>query len=52
MRYAKKQLVGILAPVVAVLGLWSLMKFGWYERVAATLGDLVSKLLTAMLNLA
>ena len=52
MRYVKKQTIGILAPVVAVLGLWALIALGWYERVAAALSDLVIKLLTAMLNLA
>lgn len=51
MLYVKKQTIGILAPVVAVLGLWSLIALGWYERVSAVLGDLVIKLLTAMLNL-
>jgi len=45
-----KQLIGILAPVVVVLGLWSLIKLGWYERVAAVLSDLVIELFTAMLN--
>ena len=52
MRYMMKQTIGILAPVVAVLGLWSLIALNWYESAAAALSDLVIKLLTAMLNLA
>lgn len=47
MRSVKKQTGGILPPVVALLGLWSLIALGWYERVAAALSDLVIKLLTA-----
>ena len=52
MRYVKRQLIGIIAPIVAVLGLWYLITSGGYERVAAVLSDLVIKLFTAMLNLA
>ena len=50
MSYVKKQLIGILAPVVAALGLWSLITADWYESAAVKIGDLVVKLLTAILN--
>ena len=50
MSNVKRQLIGILAPVVAALGLWSLITSDWYESAAAKAGDLVVKLFTAILN--
>lgn len=50
MRYVRKQLIGILAPVAAVLGLWFVATSDWGQNAAEAIGDLVVKLLTAMVN--
>ena len=50
MRYVTKQLIGILVPLAAALGLLSLIASGWDENAAATIGDLLVRLFIAMLN--
>lgn len=50
MRYVSKQLIGILAPGAAGFGLWYLITSDLGEGVAATINDLLMRLLTEMLN--